>query len=259
MALDPALRQIYAWLAVTVVIGGIVIVGVAAAIGRGELVAPSAVGAAVAFIALRLYLQRRKQARLLHAPNSDALVRYYAATIRDSIPNGDALRAHASAVAAMFYGEFEKADELMAAVNWNGRGAIYEALPLHVRALTAYWRDHNYELGMALAARGRSMAETPRHIPGSATSRLSWDVLVAIGEVLDDRATPASIAVLEAGRSKLPFVSGLLPTWGLAVARQRADQQQEADALLSELRAAAPHCTPLFDIPAAGDQQRAAE
>jgi hypothetical protein len=254
MALDPALRQIYAWLAISVVIGGMVIGGVAAAIGRGEFLTPIAGGGALAFVALRLHLQRRKRARLLHSPNSDALVAYYAATMRDSFPNADAIKVHASALAAVAYGEFEKADALMAAVDWNGRGAVFEALPLHVRALTAYLRDHNYELWIALAVRGRSMAEMPRHIPGSATSRLSWDVLVAIGEVLADRPTPASIAALEAGRSKLPFVSGLLATWGLAAARRRADRRPEADALLSELRTAAPYCTQLLDIPAGGDR-----
>ena len=251
MPLDRGLRSLYlGWVLVTVM-WGLLIVSVVFATGRGDYLPVFGVAGTLGFVLISKQFILRKQWLLLRANNSDGLITYYAKLIRASVPNGDLLRAHASALAATCFGEFDKADEIMASVDWSGRGDLYEALPLHVRALTAYWRDHNYELGLALATRGRKMAETPRRLPGSATSRLSWDVLVSIGEVLADRPTPETIALLETGRVKLPFLSGLLASWGLAVAHQRAGRPQEAAALLSMLRAAAPHCRPLLDIPTA--------
>jgi hypothetical protein len=251
LAIDRGLRPLYAGWAFAVVMWAVLAVSTTFATGRENYLLLFAIAGTLGFVFFQRQLVHRKQWLLLRAPNSDSLIAYYAKLIRTSVPNGDVSRAHASAVAATCFGEFDKADEIMASIDWSGRGNLWEALPLHVRALTTYWRDHNYELGLALATRGRKMAEIPRHLPGSAMSRLSWDVLVSIGEVLADRPTPETIAVLETGRAKLPFVSGLMATWGLAVAHQRAGRTKEASELVSQLRAAAPHCRPLVEIPTA--------
>ena len=104
--------------------------GIVSAVRRGEYLVPLAVTAILVVVVIGRQAVLRKHAALLLAPDSSALIQYYAESIR-RMPGSDALRAHASAQAAAYYGEFEKAEECLASVDWDGRGGLYEAMPLH--------------------------------------------------------------------------------------------------------------------------------
>ena len=158
----------------------------------------------------------RKQWLLLRAPGTDSLIEYYAKLIRASVPNGDALRAHASALAATCFGEFDRADAIMASVAWSGRGDLYEALPLHVRALTAalarsqlerVWRSPR---AGATWQRRLAVCQVPRRhgFPGTFSFRLERSLRMP--DARDDRAARNR-------PGEAPFLSGLLASWGLAV------------------------------------------
>jgi hypothetical protein len=249
MATDPSIKQIRTQWVLAIAMWAMLLVALVAAMLRGQYVMAIAIPAVALLIFGKRQLVVRKQRFLLRARTSEALATFYRRLINEKVPHADALRAYSCAVTAACYGEFDRAEALMESVDWRGRGGVYEAMPLYVEALLLYWRDRAYQRGLAVALNARTLGDVARGLPGFGSSRLAYDLLVGIGDVLSGSGDADTLEALTLARQKLPLMSRLLAMWALAVARSRSGDTAEAEALLGQVRAVAPYCRSLLEIP----------
>jgi hypothetical protein len=248
IARDKSVRQIWLLWGVAVVVSSLTLIGLIGAARRGDYLILVVVPLVAAVLVGTHVLQRRAQARLLLQPSLDAVLQYYQKALGRA-PQAEAALAYTSALAAAYYGDFTRAEQLVGSVKWEGRGRVYEAWPLHIDALLLFWRDKQYRRGLAVARRAQELADVGSSLPGAGTSRLAYATLVAVGEVLVNEPTSETVNILDRARQKLPLMGGLLATWGLAVHHARLGSALAADQALAQNRSAAPYCTPLLVVP----------
>lgn len=234
--------------ALVAVLSTMLLLGLGASARRADVAALVVTVVVAGFAALLLVWRRRAFARLLKQPSLDLILKHYQKTMA-RMPQSEIMLAYTSAVAAVYYGEFARAEQLIGSVKWEGRGPFYEAWPLSLEALVLFWRDKAYQRGLSLARRAQELADIGGVLPGARTSRLAHATLVAVGEVLAGEGGPQTMEALQAGRKRLPLMGRLLATWGLAASFAEAGAQAKAAEALAELRAAAPHCSPLLSVP----------
>jgi hypothetical protein len=245
---DKSVRQIWLLWGIAVVLGGLTLMGLVSSARRGDYAIVVVVPLVLLMVLGSTLWQRRMQARLLQQPSLEVVLQRYQKAL-GRMPHADVALAYTSALAAAYYGDYTRAEQFVGSVNWEGRGRVYEAWPLHIEALLLFWRDKAYRRGLAAARRAQELADVGGALPGAGTSRLAYATLVAVGEVLVGESTPETVGVLERGRKKLPLMGSLLATWGLAAHHAKAGASANADAALAEVRTAAPYCSPLLAVP----------
>lgn len=245
---DRSTKQIWLLWGTVGVLSIISLMSLVASVGRGNHLIVVVVLAVITGLLGILKWQQRTQARLLQQPSLDAVLQHYKRAMT-RVPQSEPMLAYASALAAVYYGDFDRAEQIMGSVKWEGRGRIYEAWPLYVEALVLFWREKAYQRGLAVARRAQTFAEVGGAWPGAATSRLAYGILVAVGEVLAAEGVPRTIETLENGRRRLPLMGKLLATWGLAAHHASGGAHEKASRALTWVRTVAPYCTPLHSVP----------
>ena len=94
------------------------------------------------------------------------------------IAHADAAAAHLSALAATIYGQFDRAREELAAVDWDKTPAMYRGHRLHVLALIALLEKQDAAEALRLAAEARALEQTD---PAGSLPILHDAILVAAG------------------------------------------------------------------------------
>jgi len=98
-----------------VVVG--LIAGLVAALRRGDYIPVVAVSVGLVFAVLSILRARRKTRLLFKDSSPDRAIAFYHSSMK-RMPNGKAMAAYQSAYAAVLYGQFDRAREELAAVNW---------------------------------------------------------------------------------------------------------------------------------------------
>jgi hypothetical protein len=190
----------------------------------------------------------RSYFRALKEPLPNTLVALLDASFRraSTLPDMDAQRAHAVAVAYALYGCREESVRELASVNWGRRAPLIQASGVVAEALTQLLCDGDAAAALERCQKARALGRVSKAIPGAAQSDRFFRACIALCEVLANVGSDESVKALEAGAaSRIAPAMRILASFGLAVAMKQRGDVERARALRSFLLGVAPHCEPL--------------
>jgi hypothetical protein len=196
----------------------------------------TAVGLAVIF----LWLSQFRVRQMLLEKTPDRLITHYHKTVR-RIPHADAAIAYLSALAATFFGEFERARKELEPVNWDTTRPMYRGHRLYVLALLAILEENDYQKALRLTAQAKELEE--RDAAGG-FELLDAAIRLVAGGVAPDEMD----LVVERLQKSAKKAAGLIPgisAWALALHYNRLNQPDLATEFKENLRSAVPHSIPL--------------
>jgi hypothetical protein len=219
----------------------LMITGVAGNVARGNYLAiPVIVCALVlAFAAIwfGFWINQQRIRLMFRDRTPDRLIANYHATLLRAktrgIANADAAAAHLCALAATIYGQFDRAREELAKVNWDKAPAMYQGHRLHVLALIAILENQDADAALQLAAEASALEQT--EAAGS---------LPVLHDAIQVAAGAADEAVVKRTEQGAGRKSGALPAicdWALWLHFYRLGRTADADRYRERLRAAAPY------------------
>jgi hypothetical protein len=219
----------------------LMVTGVAGNVARGNYLAIpvilSALVVAFAGIWLGFWINQQRIRLMFRDKTPDRVIANYHATLLRAksrgIAHADAATAHLSALAATIYGQFDRAREELANVDWDKAPAMYQGHRLHVLALIAILEKQDAEAALQLAARASALEQTD----ATGSPALLHDAI----EVAAGAGDAASVKRTEQGAGRK---SGALPAicdWALWLHFYRLGQSADADRYRERLRGAAPY------------------
>lgn len=219
----------------------LILAGIVGNVVRGNYMAIPVVGGvlllAVGVIWLGIWLNQRRIQIMFRSPTPERLIANYHATLLQArvrkIPHADAAAAHLSALASTIYGQFDRAREELAAVDWDDAPAMYRGHRLHLLALIALLEKHDNAGALRLAAEARELERTD---PAGSLPILHDAILLAAGEY-DDEAVGRVRKAADRKVGALPALSA----WALSLHFDRVGQAAEAARYRDRVRAAAPY------------------
>ena len=222
----------------------LMIAGVAGNVVHGNYKAVPLVFSALALSVFAIWLSiwfNHHRARLMFRdPSPNRLIAHYHATVR-RIQYADAAAAYLSALAAAVYGQFDRARQELAAVDWEKAPAMYRGNRLHVLALVAVLEKQDKREALRLAAQAVALNDADAGIdaksgPAGGVPILHDVILVATGEGGADAMDRTRRA---AGRT-----AGVMPplcAWALSLYCERSGQSAEAARYRNQVLGAIPH------------------
>jgi hypothetical protein len=225
---------------------GLCIFGLIAGLLRGDYKPAAFLSVAVAVVALNMYLARRRALRLFQDPTADRAIAYYHSSARKN-PSSRAMTAYLSGYAAVLYGQFDRAREELATVNWISLPPLYQGFEAYVHSLMAIFERGDYTSALALAQEARDSCAVSDAFPGSKTSRAALDAHVAVCELLGGRSDSALLDQLNRALKELPGVSPAIPAWALATHNKRIGRESVAVEYMAIVQRLLPHSPCLRD------------
>jgi hypothetical protein len=175
----------------------------------------------------------------------DRLIANYHATLLHArarkIANADAAAAHLSALAATVYGQFDRAREELAEVDWEGAPPMYRGHRLHVLALIALLEQQDKTEALRLEAEAQALERTD---PAGGLPIIHDAILVATGE-----ANEETIKRTQQGAGRHAGALPAICAWALWLHNYRTGQTAEADRYRARLRGVAPYFVTASDVP----------
>jgi len=234
-------KQLTLFAIAAVLFAALMLAGVVGNVVRGNFLAIPVICSALVLAGLLIWLgvkvnQRRIQI-MYRRPTPDRLIEHYHATLLQArarkIPHADAVAAHLSALAAVVYGQFDRAREELATVDWDQTPAMYRGHRLHMLALIALLEKQDQAAALQLAAEAQALEQTD---PAGGLPALHDAILVAAGE--GDAETIKRVQHVS-GRAvgALPALSA----WALSLYLERNGQEKEAGPYRERALEAAPH------------------
>jgi len=225
----------------------VTLTGIAVNVGRGNYIAIPlvllALVLAILSIWLGIWLNRRRIQMMFRHPTPDRLIEHYHATLLQArarrIPDAEAAAACPSALAAAVYGQFDRAREELAAVDWEKSPVMYRVHRLDLLALIALLEKKDSATAMRLAkeaedlARTEALAQSGR--PGGLPI-LHHAILVAAGD--------SGVESVERTQRAVGKNTGAIPAlcaWAMSLYFDRSGQAAEAARYRSRAKEAAPH------------------
>jgi hypothetical protein len=219
----------------------LMVTGVAGNVARGNYMAIPVILAALvlafAGIWFGFWINQQRIRLMFRDKTPDRVISNYHATLLRAksrgIAHADAAAAHLSALAATIYGQFDRAREELAAVDWEKAPAMYQGHRLHVLALIAILEKQDADAALQLAAKASVLEQTEA---AGSLSVLHDAIQVAAGA-----ADGAAVKRTEQGAGRK---SGALPAicdWALWLHFYRLGQSADADKYRERLRSAAPY------------------
>lgn len=215
----------------------ILIVGVVGSVRNGNMAVIAIVFTALGLCVLALMLNQYRVRMLLRDRTPDRMIAHYHSSVR-RIPHADAAAAYLSALAAAFFGQYDRARQELDAVDWDRTTQIYRGHRMYVLATLALLEDTDYPQALRLARQAKELE-----------SREEGGGLPALDDVIHTVAegpTPEMIARLEKVAKRQ---NGLMPgmcAWALAVYYKRAGDMERAADFKEMLRMAVPYSSPML-------------
>jgi hypothetical protein len=224
-----------------IVMGGIFIalmlVALVVNVRHGDYVAIPIVFTALAICGLTIFVRFFQIRMMLRDTKPDRIIKHYHESVR-RIPHAKAAAAYLSALAAAFFGQFDRAREELDAVNWDETTPMYRGHRKYVLSVLAILEETDYPKALRLADEGR---ELEKNDPAGGLQLLDDVIrLVAAGEIDGE-----GMERLERAAKKQ---HGLMPgmcAWALAVYYKRANQPDKAADFKELLRMAVPYSIPM--------------
>lgn len=237
------------WAAALVLIG-LLLFGLIAAVRRGDYVPVFGAGGSLIFVVGLAFYTKYKVSSLFRSPTAKPAVEYYKKKM-SKVPNGQGMATYSSALALAFYGDFDAARDELSAVQWSGLPPIYEGFQMHALAVLAILQEKNYRKAHELAVEARDLCSASKTLPGVSQSRRALDAMVDACELLDGYGTDQTATRLGEAARKLPNQAALIPAWALARYYRRVGDEGRASGYAAMVQKLAPYCGPLNETPAA--------
>jgi hypothetical protein len=215
----------------------IITVGVIGSVRNGNVIVVAIVFTALSICVLALMLNHYRVRMLLRDRTPDRIISHYHRSVR-RIPHANAAAAYLSALAAAFYGQFDRARTELDSVDWDQTTPMYRGHRLYVLATLALLEETDYPKALKLARQG---SELESRAAGGGLLVLD-DVIHAVAE----GPSPEMIGRLERVAKKQ---HGLMPgmcAWALAVYYMREGQPEKAADFKEVLRMAVPFSAPML-------------
>jgi tetratricopeptide (TPR) repeat protein len=225
---------------VAVFFGGLCIFGLIAGLVRGDYKPVAFLSVGFCVVALNIYLARRRAIRLFQEPTVDRAIAYYHNSAR-RVPNGKAMAAYLSGFAAVLYGQFDRARDELASVNWTSLPPLYQGFEAYVHSLLAIFERGDYTRALLLAKEALDFCTVSEAFPGSKTSRAALDANVAVCELLAGRSDSALLDRLDRAVKELPGVSPAIPAWALATYNKKLGHDTAAAEYMAVVQRLVPH------------------
>lgn len=222
------------------IVGGLfvtlMVAGLVGNMRQGNYMAIPIVFTALAICGLAIAAKHFQLRLMLRDTTPNRIIAYYHQGVR-RIPQGAAAAAYLSALAAAFFGEFERAHAELQAVDWSKATPMYRGHRMYALAVLALLEETDYPKALRFADEGRELeAQDP-----AGGLQLLDDVIRLVAEGPSD----AIIKRLEKTAKKQ---HGLMPgmcAWALAVHYKRANDPEKAAEFKERLRMSVPHCVAL--------------
>jgi hypothetical protein len=147
-----------------------------------------------------------------------------------------------------YYGEFEKAIELLSKIEWNDKIPYLQSLELTIRVLICYLKNNDYMEGLRLSAVAQRLGEVTGNYPGVSKSSDFFDTYIQIGELLTGNYTDNAIDKLEERFKKSPLFPKVLIAWCLSNVYTKMNMEEKAIIMKDYCKKIVPHCKPLLKI-----------
>jgi hypothetical protein len=153
------------------------------------------------------------------------------------------MAAYSSSFAAVLYGQFDRAREELAVVNWNSLPPMYQGFEAYIHSLLAIFEAKDYARALGLAQEARDYCNVSEVFPGVKTSRDALEANVVVCELLAGKSSAAMLDQLSRAVKELPGVSPAIPAWALAAYFKKLGQHAAAAEQAAVVRRLAPHCS----------------
>jgi hypothetical protein len=214
----------------------VVIAGLIGSLRTGNYVVVPIVFTALGVAVVAVMASQYRVRLMLRDRSPDRLIAHYHQTTR-RIPNADAAAAYLSAIAALFFGQFDRAHDELNAVNWADKPAMYRGHRKYVLALLALFEEKDNARALNLAAEAR---ELEGQDPAGGLQRID-DVIQTIASEPADEV----IARMEKTARKQHGIVPAMCAWALALYYNRKGLTDKAADFKQLVKIAAPHSAPL--------------
>ena len=212
------------------------IAGLVGSVKNGNYVVIAIVFTALGIAVLGVMFSHYRVRVLLRDRTPDRIIAHYHRTVR-RIPHADAAAAYLSALAAAFFGQYDRARSELESVNWDATTPVYRGHRLYVLATLAMLEETNYPKTLQLTAQARELE-----------SKDSAGGLQALDDVIHLVAAEPNTTVIERLEKVAKRQNGLMPgmcAWALAVHYKRIKNPEKASDYKDLLRLSIPHSIPL--------------
>lgn len=221
-------------------------VGMISGLNRKDYTPFIAVTVGFTVVSITFFRARRKAQLLFKDSTPDRAIAFYHSSMK-RIPNGKAMAAYQSAFAAVLYGQFDRAREELATVNWANLPPMYQGFETYIHSLLAIFEAKDYGRALSLAEEARDLCTVSDRFPGTQKSRVALDTNVAICQMLAGKSDSAVVGRVEKAAGELSGVASAIPSWALAVHHTRSGDISAAERYLAVVKRLLPHDTPLND------------
>jgi hypothetical protein len=235
------------WYAFAAALGGLLLFGVIAGLRRGDYTPVIAVTIGLAFVCLSLLSARRKKVVLFRNPTPDRAIAQYHNSLK-RVPNGKAMAAYLSAFAAVLYGEYDRAREELAAVNWEKCPPMYQGFESYVHSLLAIFQSKDYSKALLLAEEARDLCAVDGRFPGAAKSGVALAANVAVCKLLLGNTDQVILTQVETAARQTSGVSPAIPAWAMAAYHTSAGRPDAAEGYIAIVKRLVPHGAALRDL-----------
>jgi len=219
----------------------VMVTGIAGNVAHGNYLAIPVILSALlltfAAIWLGFWINQQRVRLMFRDKTPDRVIaNYHASLLRAKargIANADAAAAHLCALAAIIYGQFDRARKELADVDWEKTPATYQAQRLHVLALIALLEKQDADAALQLSAEAVALEHTD---PAGALPVLHDAIQVAAGA-----GDESALKRTEEGASRKAGPMPAICDWALWLHFYRLGQTTDADRYREQLRAAAPY------------------
>jgi tetratricopeptide (TPR) repeat protein len=212
------------------------ITGLIGNVRQGNYVAIPIVFTALSICGLAIAAKHFQVRLMLRDTKPDRIIAHYHQGVR-RIPHADAAAAYLSALAATFFGQYDRAHSELDAVDWRKTTPMYQGHRLYALALLSLLEETDYPKALRLADEGR---ELEKQDPAGGLQMLD-DVI----RLVADAPAGEVVARMEKTAKKQ---YGLMPgmcAWALAIYYRRNGQPEKAAEFKERLRMSVPHSAPL--------------
>ena len=234
------------WYAFSAGLGGLVLIGTIAAVRRGDYTPVIGLAIGLVFLCLSVLHFRRKTRLLFRNPTPDyAIAQYHNSWKR--IPDGKAMAAYLSAFAAVLYGEYGRAREELAAVNWERCPPMYQGFESYVHSLLAIFQLRDYSKALLLAEEARDLCAVEGRFPGATKSSVALSSHVAVCRFLLGDVDRQILTQIETAARQTSGVSPAIPAWALAAYYTSEGRPEDAEEYLAIVNRLVPYGAALQD------------
>lgn len=218
----------------------IIAIGVAGSVRNGNYVVIAIVFTALAICILAVMFAHYRVRVLLRDRTPDRIIAHYHRSVR-RIPHADAAAAYLSALAAAFFGQYDRARSELESVDWDSTTPAYRGHRIYVLATLAMLEETDHPKALALAAQAR---ELQARDAGGGLQALD-DV---IHTVADDSNSERLARLEKLARKQQGLMPGMC-AWALAVHYKRDGQPDKASDFKELLRMSVPFSAPMLKPP----------